>query len=39
MEVIEVAIGIVDGLYTVEVVDAKTGQSIGFNQTVPVEES
>lgn len=37
MEIIEVPIGIVDGLETVEVRDVETGEVIGYNQTAPVE--
>ena len=38
MEIIETQIGIVDGLKTVEVRDAETGEVIGYNQTAPIME-
>ena len=38
MEIIETLIGIVDGLETVEVKDAATGEVIGYNQTAPIME-
>ena len=38
MKIIETEIGIVDGLETVEVKDAATGEVIGYNQTAPIVE-
>jgi len=38
MEIIETEIGIVDGLETVEIKDAATGEVIGYNQTAPIME-
>jgi hypothetical protein len=38
MEIIETQIGIVDGLETIEVKDAATGEVIGYNQTAPIME-
>ena len=39
MEIIETSIGIVDGLETVQIRDAKTGAVIGYNQTAPIVEN
>ena len=39
MKIIETPIGIVDGLETYEVTDAETGEVIGYNQALPIEES
>lgn len=32
-------LGIIDGLHTFEVIDTDTGETIGYNQTMPTEET
>jgi len=35
MDIIKKSIGIVDGMETLEVIDADTGEIIGYDQTAP----
>jgi hypothetical protein len=39
MKVRETYLGIIDGLATVEVANAETGEVIGYNQSAPVDDS
>ena len=38
INVITKDLGIIDGLQTFEVIDADTGETIGYNQSTPITE-